>query len=100
MLDKSVPFHTIIMKRPYIKPPVITNIPEGFKIKSYENENDEIGWAEIEANVLEFESIEEAANCHKGYLSCVDELKKRQVIIKEKDLVELQLLRCLKHFMN
>lgn len=78
MLDKSVPFHTIIMKRPYIKPPIITNIPEGFKVKSYEDENDEIGWAEIEKDVLEFNSKEEAVNCHKGYLSCLDELKKRQ----------------------
>lgn len=77
MLDKSIPFHTIIMKRPYKKVPNRITLPEGFTVRTYEA-GDEIGWAEIETLVLEFDSVQQALNCHKGYLSNIDELKKRQ----------------------
>lgn len=77
MLDKSVPFYTIIMKRPYINPPELGNIPEEFSVRTYEA-GDENGWAEIESSVLEFDDVKQALDCHKGYNPCIDQLKKRQ----------------------
>jgi GNAT superfamily N-acetyltransferase len=81
MLDKSVPFHTIIMKRSYEKAPVPIELPVGYKIRAYEP-GDEIGWAEIQTEVLEFDSMEQALNCHQGYISRIDDLKKRQWFIE------------------
>jgi GNAT superfamily N-acetyltransferase len=77
MLDKSVPFHTIIMKRPYKNAPKQISMPEGFTVRTFKP-GDEIGWAEIETLVLEFDSMQQALDCHKGYLSYIDELRKRQ----------------------
>ena len=77
MLDKSVPFHTIIMKRPYKNAPAQICLPENFIVRTYKP-GDEIGWAEIETLVLEFDSIQKALECHKGYLSNMEELRKRQ----------------------
>lgn len=77
MLDKSVPFHTIIMKRPYKKAPTQISLPEGFTVRTYKP-GDELAWAEIETLVLEFENVQQGLDCHKGYLSNIDELSKRQ----------------------
>lgn len=77
MLDKSVPFYTIIMKRPYRKAPKLISLPEGFTVRTYRS-GDEIAWAEIETLVLEFDSVQQALDCHKGYLTNIDELNKRQ----------------------
>lgn len=77
MLDKSVPFHTIIMKRAYEKAPVSVALPVGYKIRAYEP-GDEISWAEIQTEVLEFDSLEQALICHQGYIPRIDDLKKRQ----------------------
>ena len=81
MLDKSIPFHTIIMKRPYSKINNIYTLPKGYSLKSYEP-GDEMQWAEIETSVLEFDSVEKALECHKGYLDRVQDLRKRQWFVK------------------
>ena len=77
MLDKSVPFHSIIMKRPYKKALTQVRLPENFTVRTY-RPGDEIGWAEIETLVLEFDTVQQALDCHKRYLSNSDELRKRQ----------------------
>ncbi len=66
MLDKTVPFHTIIMKRAYSKPPEEEKLPDGYHIRNY-NEGDEVAWANIEKSVLEFDTIEEAVRCYDYY---------------------------------
>lgn len=81
MLDKSIPFYTIIMKRPYAKAPAPIELPMGYKIKNYEP-GDEVTWAEIQTEVLEFDNAEQALNCHKGYLSRAGELEKRQLFVQ------------------
>ena len=81
MLDKSVPFHTIIMKRPYEKAPVPIALQTGYKIRAYEP-GDEVGWAEIETEVLEFDSVEQSLNCHQGYIPRINDLKKRQWFVE------------------
>lgn len=82
MLDKSVPFHTIIMKRPYEKAPVPKALPIGYKIRTFEP-GDEVGWAEIETAVLEFESVEQALTCHHGYIPRFDDLIIRQWFVED-----------------
>lgn len=84
MLDKSIPFHTIIMKRPFTKVPTQTSLPTGYNIRTYKL-GDEMGWAEIETSVLEFDSVEQALNCHKGYLPKIEELKRRQWFVENQE---------------
>jgi GNAT superfamily N-acetyltransferase len=81
MLDKTVPFYTIIMKRPYVKVPTPITLPEGYKIRNYKP-GDEVSWAEIQTAVLEFDNIEQALNCHHGYLSRMGDLTKRQMFVE------------------
>lgn len=77
MLDKSIPFHTIIMKRPYGAAPTPVALPAGYRLRPYQS-GDEVGWAEIEHAVLEFDSVEQALECHQNYIPHMEELKKRQ----------------------
>lgn len=77
MLDKTIPYHSIIMKRPYGKVLKQVNLPDGFTVRNY-LPGDENGWAEIETLVLEFEDISQALTCHSHYLSQLEELCKRQ----------------------
>lgn len=81
MLDKTVPFHSIIMKREYSKPSAKITLPAGYKARTYQK-GDEIAWAEIETQVLEFENTDQALQCHSYYLSQLDELKERQWFIE------------------
>lgn len=77
MLDKSIPFHSIIMKRPYGEAPKPVFLPEGFGLRTY-LPGDEKAWAEIETSVKEFSSLQHALDCYKTYLSNIEELKRRQ----------------------
>lgn len=38
MLDKSIEFHSIIMKNPNYKEPEAVAIPEGFSVRFYQEE--------------------------------------------------------------
>jgi len=80
MLDKSIEFHSIIMRCKNDHKPVVLPLPEGFSMHYY-NSGDEQSWAEIETSVGEFESVEQGKECFKHYLNNLDELKKRQVYI-------------------
>lgn len=80
MLDRSVPFHTIILMRPYQPAPEQPALPGGFTLRAY-TDGDEYGWARIETEVLEFPSESSALDCHRHYMDSVDELKRRQWFI-------------------
>ncbi len=84
MLDKSIPFYTIIMRRPYAEYKDEICLPDGYSLRSYQP-GDELGWAEIETSVLEFDNVEQAIACHMGYHSKMNELKKRQWFIENKE---------------
>ena len=60
MLDKTIPYHHIIMRRGAetgaVKPPVL---PEGYSVRTYQD-GDEVHWARIETSVLEFEDEAQA----------------------------------------
>ncbi len=40
MLDKSIEFHSIIMKHPNNKAPILPVLPQGFSIRFYEEDDD------------------------------------------------------------
>ena len=75
MLDKTIEFHSIIMRHQNNKPPMLPDIPEGYSIRFYEK-GDEQYWADIQVAVLEFSNREEALKCYDYYWQYMDELKK------------------------
>jgi GNAT superfamily N-acetyltransferase len=82
LLDKSIPYFNIIMKRPAGEPPSAPAFPQGYSLRMYEP-GDEHGWAEIEAAVLEFDTQEAALlHFHENYLSYTQELADRCLFIK------------------
>ena len=80
MLDKSIEFHSIIMRHPNNRKPVLPQIPQGFSIRFYEKGYEQ-DWADIQVAVLEFPNREEALKCYDYYWQYMDELKKRQLFI-------------------
>lgn len=85
MLDKTIPYYNIIMKR--IKGTEIPEVilPVGYSFSSF-SEGDEIYWAEIETSIGEFNSVDEALDCFRSeYLTNIDELKKRLIFIENKE---------------
>jgi ribosomal protein S18 acetylase RimI-like enzyme len=85
MLDKTLPYYNIIMKRRKgtVIPKVI--LPESF-IFSFYSEGDERSWADIMTSVGEFDSYDEAYEYYiKEYTPHKDELKRRSLFIATKD---------------
>lgn len=86
MLDKTIPWYSFIMS---LEPTGFKeremNCP-GVRVRPYESEKDEIAWAKIETAVGEFDTVEEAAECHRHYLEYEDELRRRQwFVVDEND---------------
>ncbi len=85
MLDKTLPYYNIIMKRQKGTKAPNPILPKGFSFNLY-TEGDEIYWAKIETSVGEFDSIEEALDYFgKEYLPYPNELKKRLIFIETED---------------
>lgn len=80
MLDKSIEFHSIIMRHPNNRVPVLPEIPQGYSIRFYEKGYEQ-DWADIQVAVLEFPNREEALKCYDYYWQYTNELKKRQLFI-------------------
>lgn len=81
MLDKSVPYHSVIMKRPpglAIPTPLL--VP-GFTLVRYDRNATD--WAKIESSVGEFDTeIDAAAHVHQYYLPFESELPDRVILVK------------------
>lgn len=79
MLDKTIPYKSIIMR---LDPPIRTKAPElpaGYSLRLYQP-GDEGHWARIETSVLEFPSEERAAAYYaERFLPYPDELARRCV---------------------
>lgn len=84
MLDKSIEFHSIIMRHPNNKAPLLPKLPQGFSVRLYEKGYEQ-AWADIQVAVLEFPNREEALKCYDYYWQYMDELKKRQLFIVENE---------------
>lgn len=82
MLDKSLPYLNIIMKRDASTPLVRFSIPQGFSLVHYSS-GDEAAWAEILVSVAEFDSQEEAlAYFQEHYAPYPIELVKRCIFLE------------------
>ncbi|WP_271754428.1 GNAT family N-acetyltransferase [Cohnella sp. JJ-181] len=82
MLDRTVPYFNVIMKRQAGRPFPQAELPEGYAIVRY-TPGSERQWAEIEASVDEFGSVEEAARYfQKRYLPLAGELEKRLLFVE------------------
>ena len=84
MLDKSIEFHSIIMRHPNSKEIVEPSIPKGFSVRFYER-GDEKYWALIQTAVQEFDSIDDALECFQHYLHHEEELHRRQIYIVDNE---------------
>jgi len=80
MLDRSLEFHTVIMKHPNDRPPAVSALPEGFSERFYEK-GDEKAWARLQTAVGEFGSEEDALLAFRHYLPFEEELRKRQIYL-------------------
>lgn len=94
MLDKSIPYFDIIMKREKNSKIIDYDLPVGYKIVFYQY-GDEYEWAKIETLVGEFEN-EELALMHirKVYFPHLDELKKRLMFIENIDGEKVATITC------
>jgi GNAT superfamily N-acetyltransferase len=81
MLDKSIPYYNIIMKRNPGTPVAEPLLPKGYMFVPY-CEGDEESWAEIETSVGEFDSIPEALKYFNvNYLTHLKDLMNRSFFI-------------------
>lgn len=81
MLDKSIPYYNIIMKYSSGTPVPEPLLPSGYRLRHY-RAGDEFGWAEIEATIGEFESVEEALACFTDhYMPYPDRLRERCLFV-------------------
>ena len=80
MLDKTIPFHTIIMRTANDRPCTVPKLPEGFSIR-YWQPGDEAAWAAIQTSVGEFENTDAALQCFQHYLDDEEALKLRQLYV-------------------
>lgn len=58
MLDRSIPFYNVILKCEEYRDTQIV-LPEGYRLRNYQN-GDEKAWAELEYEIGDFASIQEA----------------------------------------
>lgn len=86
MLDKTIPYFNIIMKRKAGQSIPSFELPEGYSFVPY-TDGAEKDWAEIEASVGEFDSAAEALEYFStGYLSYPNEVKRRTIFIQNSAL--------------
>lgn len=82
MLDRSVPYFNVIMKRQPGRPIPECPLPAGYAIARFIPGNEE-SWAEIEASVGEFDSAGEAIRYFRQtYMPLPDELGKRLLFVE------------------
>jgi len=85
MLDKSVPYAGLFMRREAGAPMPDSPLPDGFVFAPYAD-GDETSWARIEASVQEFDS-EFAALMHfnEKFMPHKEELRRRCVFVEDSD---------------
>lgn len=85
MLDKSVPYFEIIMKRPAGLPIESYPLPEGYRFCFY-TPGDETSWGKIETAVLEFPEEKQAMEYFgKNFLPYQMELSRRMLFVENED---------------
>ncbi|MBR2569045.1 MAG: GNAT family N-acetyltransferase [Paenibacillus sp.] len=83
MLDKSIPYYRILLKRKPGTDIPYAALPEGYTFVRYEP-GDEAAWADIETSVQEFEQEEDAlAYIKEHYAPFTEELKRRMLFVQD-----------------
>ena len=82
MLDKSIPFLNVLMKRDAGTPLTEFPLPQGYRFVFYKP-GDEKDWAELEAAVLEFPRGVDALMLFQNKYFIVPELERRCVFIED-----------------
>lgn len=82
MLDKTIPYLNILMKREKGKQVIDYDLPDGFKFTFFEA-GDEIEWAEIETSVGEFDrALDALVYFQKGFIPYIKELERRCLFVE------------------
>ena len=82
MLDKSVPYADILMRRDKGTPIPEFKLPDGFSFAHFKS-GDEKAWAKIETSVLEFPDERDALSFfQENYMPHISELEKRCMFIQ------------------
>ena len=85
MLDKSVPYVDILMRRAASEKPPSVPLPEGYRFTFFKA-GDEADWARIETSVLEFDcEMDALLYFQREYLPCLAELGRRCLFIEAPD---------------
>jgi len=85
LLDKTLPFYSLYMRRKAGTPIPAHPLPDGFKFVFYKD-GDELSWAKVETSVDEFDSEFAALLLFKeSFLPNVDELYRRCLFIEDKN---------------
>jgi len=83
MMDKTVKFHKILMRRKAGTPYKNHRLPNGYSFVMFKK-GDEKAWVDIENSVQEFKTKKEAMSYFRErYLPYVDELERRCIFIQE-----------------
>jgi GNAT superfamily N-acetyltransferase len=85
VLDKSLEYYRVILKREPGTPIPEAELPEGYSFATY-RDGDEQAWGEIEASVLDFERADEAARYFREhYVPYATEVVRRTIFIQRED---------------
>jgi len=85
MLDKSVPYMKVQMKRDAGTPIPVFDLPDGFKFSMYKS-GDEKSWAKIETSVLEFDDeLDALLFFQQDFMPYTQELTRRCVFVETVD---------------
>lgn len=82
MLDKSIPYYNVLMKRQKGSPFKEQLPPTGFSFTKY-SDGDDLHWAEIETSVGEFKDVQDGLRYFQDhYLPAKDEVLSRVVFLR------------------
>ncbi len=85
MLDKSIEYHDILMKREKGSTLAEFMLPEGYRFVLFQ-QGDEKEWAEIETSVGEFDrAVDALVYFQRDYMSHKGELERRCIFIENRD---------------
>lgn len=100
MLDKSIPYYRIILKRRSETKVPLALLPKGFSFVNFKK-GDEDDWAAIETSVLEFTSVSEAKEYFVNkYMKYIDKLNKRSIFVQNKDGQKIATFTCWNEILN
>lgn len=92
MLDKSIPYYHVLMKREKGTPVSSFELPQGFRFVLFKS-GDEKYWAEIESSVGEFDTpVDALLFFQKKYMPYLNELERRCIFVENSDCVKVATL--------